>query len=213
MTISSRPSISGGNATMPPLPVAPSNVSSGPMSTSSPPPGIEQPSSRGKPATDRSYVPHAARNSKPIDNGSGPSGSTYHNNNNQQEKQGLGLMRLLQFSGILSNENVQKHQLNFWDELIKEYFTPKAVMRLTLWKDNQKIEAKPFGEYIFSLWDGVALSRYLFIRDSRYCRRNRRTNPAKILSGYNPIWRQVYVLFFRLCKREGLSKSNWPYNC
>ena len=56
-------------------------------------------------------------------------------------------MRLLQFSGILSNENAQKHQLSYWDDLIREYFTPRAVMRLTLWKDNQRIEAKPFGNY------------------------------------------------------------------
>ena len=30
--------------------------------------------------------------------------------------------------------------------MIKEYFTPNAVMKLTLWKDNQRNEAKPFGK-------------------------------------------------------------------
>jgi len=40
---------------------------------------------------------------------------------------------------------LQKLQLSWWSDLIKEYFTPKAVMKLTLWKDNQRNEAKPFG--------------------------------------------------------------------
>ncbi|EAU80585.2 hypothetical protein CC1G_11385 [Coprinopsis cinerea okayama7 len=57
---------------------------------------------------------------------------------------GQGLIRLLQFSGILSSENKNKLQLSWWNDLVKEYFTPKAVMRFTLWKDNQKNEAKPF---------------------------------------------------------------------
>jgi len=29
--------------------------------------------------------------------------------------------------------------------LVAEYFTPKAVMKFTLWKDNERNEAKPFG--------------------------------------------------------------------
>ncbi|KAK0191457.1 LIM-domain binding protein-domain-containing protein [Armillaria mellea] len=57
---------------------------------------------------------------------------------------GQGLTRLLQFSGNLSNENQTKLQLSWWNDLIKEYFTPRAVMKITLWKDNQKTEAKPF---------------------------------------------------------------------
>ncbi|KAJ3879576.1 LIM-domain binding protein, partial [Lentinula edodes] len=57
---------------------------------------------------------------------------------------GQGLIRLLQFSGNLASESKQKHQLSWWNELIKEYFTPKAIMRFTLWRDNQRNEAKPF---------------------------------------------------------------------
>ncbi|KAF8164908.1 LIM-domain binding protein-domain-containing protein [Crassisporium funariophilum] len=57
---------------------------------------------------------------------------------------GQGLIRLLQFSGVLSSESKQKLQLSWWNDLIKDYFTPKAVMKLTLWKDNQRNEAKPF---------------------------------------------------------------------
>ncbi|KAK0490496.1 LIM-domain binding protein-domain-containing protein [Armillaria novae-zelandiae] len=57
---------------------------------------------------------------------------------------GQGLTRLLQFSGNLSNESKTKLQLSWWNDLIKEYFTPRAVMKITLWKDNQKTEAKPF---------------------------------------------------------------------
>jgi hypothetical protein len=28
---------------------------------------------------------------------------------------------------------------------VKDYFTQKAVLKFTLWKDNQRNEAKPFG--------------------------------------------------------------------
>ncbi|KAJ4486583.1 LIM-domain binding protein-domain-containing protein, partial [Lentinula edodes] len=49
----------------------------------------------------------------------------------------------LQFSGKLASETKQKHQFMWWNELIKEYSTPKAIMRFTLWRYN-KNEAKPF---------------------------------------------------------------------
>jgi len=63
-----------------------------------------------------------------------------------QDTTGLnqGLLRLLQFSGILASETGTKLQLAWWNDLIKEYFTPTAFMKLTLWKDNQRKEAKPF---------------------------------------------------------------------
>ncbi|GLB33318.1 putative LIM-domain binding protein [Lyophyllum shimeji] len=58
---------------------------------------------------------------------------------------GQGLIRLLNFSGVLAAENkTQKLQLSWWSETIKEYFTPKAMLKFTLWKDNQRNEAKPF---------------------------------------------------------------------
>ncbi|KAF8169492.1 LIM-domain binding protein-domain-containing protein [Pholiota molesta] len=57
---------------------------------------------------------------------------------------GQGVIRLLQFSGILSNEMKPKLQLHWWGDLVKEYFTPKAVMKLTLWRDSKRNEAKPF---------------------------------------------------------------------
>ncbi|KAF9551561.1 hypothetical protein CPC08DRAFT_768697 [Agrocybe pediades] len=57
---------------------------------------------------------------------------------------GQGLLRVLQFSGVLSSETHNKTQLSWWNDLIKEYFTPKASMKLTLWRDNQRTEAKPF---------------------------------------------------------------------
>lgn len=31
---------------------------------------------------------------------------------------------------------------------MKKYFTSKATMKITLWKDNQRQEAKPFGEWL-----------------------------------------------------------------
>ncbi|KAF8726509.1 hypothetical protein AX14_007819 [Amanita brunnescens Koide BX004] len=57
---------------------------------------------------------------------------------------GQGLQRLLQFSGILANESPKKLHLSWWEECVKEYFTPSAIMKITLWKDNQRTEAKPF---------------------------------------------------------------------
>uniref|UniRef100_A0A0W0EUP1 Adhesion defective protein 1 n=2 Tax=Moniliophthora roreri TaxID=221103 RepID=A0A0W0EUP1_MONRR len=57
---------------------------------------------------------------------------------------GQGLLRLLQFSGVLANESKQKLQLSWWNELVREYFTPKSVVKFTLWKDNQRAEAKVF---------------------------------------------------------------------
>ncbi|KAL0581199.1 hypothetical protein V5O48_000787 [Marasmius crinis-equi] len=57
---------------------------------------------------------------------------------------GQGLMRLLQFSGGLANESKTKLQLSWWNDLVREYFTPKSIMKYTLWKDNQRTEAKVF---------------------------------------------------------------------
>ncbi len=131
---------------------------------------------------------------------------------------GQGLMRLLQFSGILSNENRQKHDLSFWNDVIKEYFTPRALMKLTLWKDNQKNEAKPFGEYIhFKQKLPLPLKKkslkifknkkgYLFIliffRGSRYCCRNWRSYPSTILLGHHSIRCQIHDTLIRWCKGE-----------
>ncbi|CAK5276120.1 unnamed protein product [Mycena citricolor] len=61
---------------------------------------------------------------------------------------GQGVLRMMQFSGILGSINPQaqsqKMQVSYWDLVIREYFTPKAVMKLTLWRDSMKNEAKPF---------------------------------------------------------------------
>ncbi|TFK64899.1 hypothetical protein BDN72DRAFT_774009, partial [Pluteus cervinus] len=57
---------------------------------------------------------------------------------------GQSLIRLLQFSGLLFKPDDGKTNLSWWSDLIQQYFTPKAVMRFTLWKDNQRNEAKPF---------------------------------------------------------------------
>lgn len=40
---------------------------------------------------------------------------------------------------------LQKLTITFWDKLISEYFTEDATMKFTLWKDNKREEAKPFG--------------------------------------------------------------------
>ncbi|KAJ7163839.1 LIM-domain binding protein-domain-containing protein [Mycena crocata] len=61
---------------------------------------------------------------------------------------GQGLIRVMQFSGLLGSDTPQvqgqKLHLSYWDNLIREYFTPKAIMKLTLWRDSMKNEAKPF---------------------------------------------------------------------
>ncbi|KAF7301239.1 hypothetical protein MIND_00688700 [Mycena indigotica] len=61
---------------------------------------------------------------------------------------GQGLFRVMQFSGVLGSDTPQilrqKLNLSFWHNMIQEYFTPKAIMKLTLWRDSMKNEAKPF---------------------------------------------------------------------
>ncbi|KAL0062631.1 hypothetical protein AAF712_010468 [Marasmius tenuissimus] len=59
---------------------------------------------------------------------------------------GQGLLRIFEFSGVLATEGrIEKHQLAWWNDIVREYFTPKAIMKLTLWKDNKRLEAKIFG--------------------------------------------------------------------
>lgn len=53
----------------------------------------------------------------------------------------------------------QKLQLSYWDSLIKEYFTPKASLKFTLWKDNQRNEAKPFGQFAAFRYNSNSLNR------------------------------------------------------
>ncbi|KAI6023184.1 hypothetical protein PISMIDRAFT_335888 [Pisolithus microcarpus 441] len=71
---------------------------------------------------------------------------------------GQGCTRLLQFGSWLSSESQEiirrKHRLRFWDNLVKEYFTPSAVMKITLWKDNQRVEAKTleFGDSMLPIF-------------------------------------------------------------
>lgn len=33
----------------------------------------------------------------------------------------------------------------YWEGVVQEFFTPKAILKITLWKDNMQNEAKPFG--------------------------------------------------------------------
>ncbi|KAK1235143.1 hypothetical protein PQX77_001645 [Marasmius sp. AFHP31] len=58
---------------------------------------------------------------------------------------GQGLLRIFEFSGVLANEGrIERHQLAWWNDLVREYFTPKAIMKFTLWKDSKTVEAKVF---------------------------------------------------------------------
>ncbi|KAI6040700.1 LIM-domain binding protein-domain-containing protein [Pisolithus marmoratus] len=56
---------------------------------------------------------------------------------------GQGCIRLLQFSGRMASDSPDKHRLQFWEDLVKDFFSPKSLMKITLWKDNQRVEAKP----------------------------------------------------------------------
>lgn len=75
---------------------------------------------------------------------------------------GQGITRILQLSGFLAADAkdvrasqleevrggllaLQRLNLTYWNTLVDQFFTDKATMKLTLWKDNQQVEAKPFG--------------------------------------------------------------------
>lgn len=96
------------------------------------------------------------------------------------------MTRLLQFSGVLASENKQRLSLNHWDLLVKEYFAHNAVMKFTLWKDNQRNEAKPFGLSHFSGFTCVMLTKW-----SRYWR----PDIATVFSGDGTVWCEVNVTF------------------
>ncbi|KAF8499300.1 LIM-domain binding protein-domain-containing protein [Gautieria morchelliformis] len=57
---------------------------------------------------------------------------------------GQGLMRLLGFSAALANEQGDRLKYDHWNKIITEFFHHHAYMKLTLWKDNDRREAKPF---------------------------------------------------------------------
>lgn len=40
----------------------------------------------------------------------------------------------------------QRLCLEHWKDVVNEYFTERAKVKITLWKDNQRNEAKPFGK-------------------------------------------------------------------
>lgn len=129
---------------------------------------------------------------------------------------GQGLTRLLQFSGILAAENKavnvsvlfnyldcpeyliilfsQRLSLAYWDALVKEYFAPHAVMKFTLWKDNQRNEAKPFGVSVCSYVDGSS-------PDQVPSYRHRCSNPAQIFPSNSTIWCEVDDTLLRWCPR------------
>ncbi|KAI0637642.1 LIM-domain binding protein-domain-containing protein [Trametes polyzona] len=52
--------------------------------------------------------------------------------------------RILQLSGSLGVEHKDRLKQSYWDGIVGNFFTEKATMKLTLWKDNQQVEAKPF---------------------------------------------------------------------
>jgi LIM-domain binding protein len=39
----------------------------------------------------------------------------------------------------------QKLQLSYWTDVVEEFFTSSALLKLTLWKDKQREEVKAFG--------------------------------------------------------------------
>ncbi|KAI0643633.1 LIM-domain binding protein-domain-containing protein [Trametes meyenii] len=57
---------------------------------------------------------------------------------------GQCVSRILQLSGSLGVEHKDRLKQSYWASLVANFFTEKATMKLTLWKDNQQVEAKPF---------------------------------------------------------------------
>lgn len=41
---------------------------------------------------------------------------------------------------------LQRLKMSYWKHVVQTYFSEKATIKLTLWKDNQQVEAKPFGK-------------------------------------------------------------------
>ena len=43
--------------------------------------------------------------------------------------------------------------MSYWEDVVKDFFVGHATFKFTLWKDNQRMEAKPFGTFPSSgLW-------------------------------------------------------------
>nr|VWO98933.1 Acyl-CoA desaturase (EC [Ganoderma boninense] len=57
---------------------------------------------------------------------------------------GQGIGRLLQLSYQLGEEGKDRLNMGYWFNVAGQYFTEKSTIKLTLWKDNQQVEAKPF---------------------------------------------------------------------
>jgi hypothetical protein len=76
---------------------------------------------------------------------------------------------------------------------VKDYFTAKAIMKFTLWKDNQRNEAKPFGGSHSQL---IHFGSFIHpdIRD-------RRPYPAPVFSCHYAIWCQIHDALARWCTR------------
>jgi hypothetical protein len=86
----------------------------------------------------------------------------------------------------------QRLSLSYWDSLVKEYFASQAIMKFTLWKDNQRNEAKPFGWVFLVVRIGKILTKF-----SRYWS----PDLATVLPGYSTIWCEVDDSFARWCPR------------
>lgn len=120
-------SMSGGSAPLPlPRPAMGSGVGTGP------PPLVPASSAENG---DLSRQPSAPGIRPPMSNSHAPTIGL-----------GQALVRVLQFSGLLAAEDQksQKLQLSHWVGLVDEFFLASATLKLTLWKDNQKVEAKVF---------------------------------------------------------------------
>ncbi|KIP05816.1 hypothetical protein PHLGIDRAFT_107766, partial [Phlebiopsis gigantea 11061_1 CR5-6] len=57
---------------------------------------------------------------------------------------GPGVLFLESFSGALEGKEYEMLSLEYWENMVREFFMPDSVFRFTLWKDSMKQEAKPF---------------------------------------------------------------------
>lgn len=66
-------------------------------------------------------------------------------NANPANAKGQGIARVLKFTHELAQDFEPKLKLAWWNNVVTEFFTPQALMKMHLWKDNQIQEAKSFG--------------------------------------------------------------------
>ncbi|KZT38929.1 hypothetical protein SISSUDRAFT_985578 [Sistotremastrum suecicum HHB10207 ss-3] len=130
--------------------------------------------------------------------------------------QGQGILLLLTFAGSLVFTTPERHQLNYWDNVVNKYFHPEGFMKFTLWKDNIRLEAKPFDIglkilprfFLVTGQSGVqSMSLSLDLPDERYIPANGDEPPQAEISCKNATWTYKYYTGYTVALRGPLSAT------